>query len=62
MTQELSIARQELQRLSGQKEKEKKAPFGVELIDNSLKIITEMQQGKRVLEKENNDLKNRLES
>lgn len=42
LTAELTTCRQELSKNQQSKEKAKNAPIGVELIDNSLKIITEM--------------------
>ena len=44
-----------------QKEKNQKAPVGVELIDNTLQIITQMQQQKKVLQAENDELKSSLQ-
>ena len=38
----------------------KTTPLGVELIDNTLQIITSMQQKRKELEGENDDLKDRL--
>ena len=57
---DLTVCRQELTKNRKSKEYEKNAPIGVELIDNSLKIITEMQQAKNVLQKENDDLRKRI--
>ena len=38
----------------------KTTPLGVELIDNTLQIITSMQQKRKELEGENEDLRDRL--
>ena len=61
LTAELTVCRQEVAKTRQSKEQGKKAPIGVELIDNSLKIITEMQQAKNVLQKENEELRRRVE-
>ena len=45
-----------------QKEKMGKAPVGVELIDNTLQIITQIQQQKKQLQNENEYLRERLQN
>ena len=57
----MSNAKQELSKNQVQREKNQKAPVGVELIDNTLQIIGQMQQQKKVLQAENDDLRNRLQ-
>ena len=49
LTAELSKAKHEVSKNQMQKEKNLKAPIGVEMIDNTLQIITQMQQQKKGL-------------
>eukprot|EP00347_Sterkiella_histriomuscorum_P000635 403375084 len=60
LQKKLQNARIELGKTQSIKDKQKQMPIGVDLVDNTLQIITSMQQQRKVLEQENTDLKDRI--
>lgn len=60
LTLDLTDAKKELGKVQAFKDKNQKAPVGVELIDNTLQIISQMQHQKNALQAENEELRSRL--
>ena len=60
LTTELNAAKAELNKAQLQKDKNLKNPVGTELIDNTLQIVTQIQQQKKVIQAENESLKDQI--
>lgn len=61
LTAELNAAKNELSKTQLQKDKNMKNPVGTELIDNTLQIVTQIQQQKKVIQAENEGLKEQIQ-
>ncbi|CDW72654.1 UNKNOWN [Stylonychia lemnae] len=56
----LHTVKTELSKTQAVKDKAKQQPVGIDLVDNTLQIITSMQQQRKLIEQENQDLKDKL--